>query len=234
MRIALLCAECAKATSGIGAWFTATIREDGLYTGKCPNGHDLLLATQTLPHEMLFDIALNAIVDRYHRDAVSSFAAAIERFFEYATRVIAKKRQVPAEKFTEAWKEVAQQSERQLGAYIFLWLVEFGSAPDLLSNSMTKLRNAVVHKGRLPERSDAIAFGEAAYKVIQEGVRKLRATHLDDMNKTMVEYMAPTVEKMGPRYPRGFQVTSTALNVIEDISTGYKPFGQILIERDIK
>jgi hypothetical protein len=71
--------------------FVDTIRADGLYTGKCPNGHDLLIGTQTRPHEMLFGIALNAIIDGYNREAVSSFAARMERYFEFAIRVFASK-----------------------------------------------------------------------------------------------------------------------------------------------
>ena len=77
----------------------ATIREGGLYTGKCPNGHDLLVTTQTLRHEMLFEIALNAIVDGYRREAISSFSAAVERFFEFAIRVLAKNRKLTPQIF---------------------------------------------------------------------------------------------------------------------------------------
>src|SRR5580704_6209511 len=112
MRTGLICPLCAEAAGGIGTFFVETIREDGLYTGKCPNGHDLLLATQTLPHEMLFEIALNAITDGYNREAVSSFAASMERFFEFAIRVIANKHSVPSNVLADAWKIVAKQSER--------------------------------------------------------------------------------------------------------------------------
>jgi hypothetical protein len=127
-----MCPECAKATGGIGTWLVETIREDGLYTGKCPQGHNLLFATQTLPHELLFEIALNAIADGYNREAVSSFTASMERFFEFAIRVIAKKHGVPDASFADAWTAVSKQSERQLGAYIFMYLVDFATPPRLL------------------------------------------------------------------------------------------------------
>jgi len=233
MRINLICPTCAQVAGGVGTWFVETIREDGLYTGKCPNGHDLLIGTQTLPHEMLFEIALNAIVDGYNREAVSSFAASMERYFEFAIRVFASKSGVTAGEFTEAWNTVSNQSERQLGAYIFLHLTEFGRPPHLLADKMTKLRNGVIHKGNLPDRSNAIKFGKAVHEVIQEGVRQLRSTLVDQVNKVLGEHVNQIAEKMGTTYPRTFQVTSTALNIIDDMSAGYKSFEQILHERRI-
>jgi hypothetical protein len=233
MRINLICPTCAQATGGVGNWFLETIRADGLYTGKCPNGHDLLIGTQTLPHEMLFEIALNAIIDGYNREAVSSFAASMERYYEFAIRVLASKSGVTADVFTKAWKTVSNQSERQLGAYVFLYLIEFGTPPHLIGEKMTKLRNGVVHKGNLPDRDDAIEFGKAVHEIIQEGVSQLRSTLVDQVNKVLGEHVNRIAEKMGTTYPRTFQVTSTALNIIDDISAGYKSFEQILNERGI-
>ncbi len=233
MRINLMCPTCAQAQGGIGKWFVDTIREDGLYTGKCPSGHDLLLGTQTLPHEMLFEIALNAIHDGYNREAISSFTAGMERFFEFAIKVMAAKHNVTPEAFTEAWKFVSKQSERQIGAYVFLYLLEFGARPFLLGNKMTELRNDVIHKGKLPDRAEAIAFGQGVYQVIQEAIRQLRSTHLDQVNAVLGQHVTKIAEKMGNKYPRTFQVTSTALNIIDDVTKGFKPFQKVVAERGI-
>jgi hypothetical protein len=228
-----MCPTCAEANGGVGTWFVDTIREDGLYTGKCPNGHDLLLATQTLPHEMLFEIALNAIRDGYNREAVSSFTASMERFFEFAIKVIAAKHGVAPDAFADGWKVISKQSERQIGAYVFLYLIEYGLGPSLLGNKMTELRNDVIHKGKLPDRKEALSFGQAVLEVIQESVRQLRGTLLEQVNAVLGQHVTKIAEKMGYTYPRTFQVTSTALNIIEDVTTGYKPFQQIAIERGI-
>ena len=233
MRINLICPECAQAAGGVGTWFVDTIRDDGFYDGKCPNSHDLFLGLQTLRHEMLFEIALNAIVDHYYREAVSSFAASMERYFEFAIRVIAKNRGVQVTAFDGAWKRIAKMSERQYGAYVFSYMLEFGTLPQLLNESLSKFRNDVIHNGLLPERKKALGFGEAVYGVIEEGIRQLRKTHLDFVNGVLGDHVAEVAEKMGSRYPRTFQVTSTALNVIDDTSGGYKPFGQLLGDRGI-
>jgi hypothetical protein len=233
MKIRLSCPDCAAANSGFGTWFVETIREDGLYTGKCPNGQDLLLATQTLPYEMLFEIALNAIGDGYYREAVSSFAASLERFFEFGIRVIARKCDVRTETFSVGRKIVAKQSERQFGAYVFLYIAEFKSVPQLISSKMTELRNDVIHKGKLPDKKEALAYGDAVYVAIQESVRQLRKTNSDQVAHILGEHVAKVSEKMGDKYPRTFQVTTTALNIIEDVSQGYKPFAQIRVERGL-
>lgn len=229
MRTKLICPVCAEA-SGVGTFFVETIRDDGLYTGKCPNSHDLLIATQTLRHEMLFEIALNAIIDGYFREAVSSFTASMERYFEFAIEVISSSRGVPPHQFEKAWKTVVNQSERQLGGYIFLYLAEYGTGPLLLTDKMVTFRNRVTHKGQLPSKAETVAFGKAVHEVIQEGIRKLRDTKLKDVNKALTTHVARIVEGMGDRYPRTCQVTPTALNVIQDISSGYKPFDQILVD----
>ena len=177
---------------------------------------------------MLFDIALNAIVDRYYRKSVSSFAASVERYYEFAIRVLAKNRHIAPDIFDTSWKMVAAQSERQLGAYVFLYTVSFGEVPVSLSTKMVQLRNNVIHKGALPNLPEVLSFGEASYDLIQKGIQKLRAACLDDVNNQLVENMRNTVDKLGNQFPRTTQVTPTALNVIQDISRGYRPFQQVL------
>jgi hypothetical protein len=233
MRTNIICQECSTANNGYAVFYVDTIREDGVYIGRCPKGHNNAVATQTLRHEMLFDIALNAIVDRYHREAVSSFAASVERYYEFAIRVMAKNRKITPEVFDNSWKSIAAQSERQLGAYVMLYALTFGQVPVILSPSMVELRNRVIHKGALPELRDVLAFGEASYGLIQKGIQKLRAACLQDVNAQLVEHMRTTIAKFGSQFPRSTQVTPTVLNVIDDISNGYLPFERILKARGI-
>jgi len=53
------------------------------------------------------------------------------------------------------------------------------------------------------------------------------------VNAVLKEHVGEIAQKMGTDYPRSFQVTPTALNVIEDISSGYTPFNQLLAKRGI-
>jgi hypothetical protein len=231
VRITLLCIQCFGATEDAAPVFLEAIRDDGLYSGKCPKGHDLLVATQTLRHEMLFEIALNAISDGYYREAVSSFAASSERFFEFAIRVITRNQGVQASVFDKAWKLADKHSERQLGAFLFLYVAHFSEFPRTLEEKTTGFRNKVIHKGLLPSKSDTIAFGREVYEVIQSGAQKLRASCLDDVNAELGAHVARIAGKTEGKHP-AVQVTTTALNIIEDISSGYKPFETLLVERE--
>ena len=228
MRINIICPQCSQATGGYAVFHVEEIREDGLYTGKCPNGHDLLVGTQTLPHEMLFEIALNAIVDGYRREAISSFSSSVERFYEFSLRVLAKHHKVDAGVFSQAWNIVNRQSERQLGAFVFLYTASFGEPPVTINTKMVELRNNVIHKGALPNNDDVLKFGASAYDVIQNGIKKLRDACIDDVNAALGDRVTEISSKMGSQYPRSFQVTPTALNVIEDISAGYKSFNDVI------
>jgi hypothetical protein len=234
VKINLTCSKCAAVNGGLATFFLETIQDDGLYAGACPEGHSLLIATQTLRHEMLFEIALNAIKDGYYREAVSSFAASVERYFEFAIRVISKKSEVSSKNFELAWKQVKSQSERQVGAYIFAYVMAFREMPCLRYEKMKEFRNEVIHKGLLPGKRKTLEFGCMAYEVIQEGIQKLRAECLDSVNTVLIEHVSGISEKMGTSYPRTFQVTTTALNVIEDTSLGYKPFDLLLRDRGLQ
>jgi hypothetical protein len=226
MRITLICPECSS--DGFARYFLDTIRDDGLYQGQCPKGHQFLVGTQTLRYEMLFDIALNAIRDRYYREAVSSFIASAERFYEFAIRVFARVHNLSPDLITNVWKQVSNQSERQYGAYVLLYTCHFQQLPTALSPKMVELRNNVIHKGILPDKEQSVRFGEEVYAVIQNGVQKLRAQYLNEVNAQLSEHVGAIGEKMGKQYPRSFMVTPTALNIIQDTSNGYKPFREII------
>jgi hypothetical protein len=228
MKIRVVCPQCSS--DGQARFFLESIRDDGLYTGKCPVGHDLLVATQTLRHEMLFEIALNAIRDGYFREAITSFTASAERFYEFAIRVFVKAANVSDDVFRIAWKVISAQSERQFGAYVFLYVSRYSKTPKILENRLVELRNKVVHKGYLPTKEEAINFGEGVYELIQRTVQALRENDLASVNAVLGEHVALVAQGMGTQYPRSFMVTPTALNITNDISSGYPHFQELLRE----
>jgi hypothetical protein len=232
MKTRIVCQECSAANQFVAVFFDETIRDDGVYLVHCPQGHQTTLMTQTLRHEMLFEIALNAIKDQYHREAISSFTGSMERFFEFAIRVLCRHRNVSAESLETCWNRAKKQSERQLGAYMFLYLAEFKKAPTLLPNSMIEKRNDVIHKGHLPNKGEALEFGNHVHTVIQDGIANLRSKCIGAVESVLCEQLTDRAksirETVGNAAPLSTQVSPTALNVIEDISSGYRPFSSIL------
>jgi hypothetical protein len=175
MRIYLSCMECLNLHGQPGSICIVELEDGGLYRKTCERGHETITALQQQQFEVLFDCGVYAIVDGYYRDAISSFTSALERFYEFYIELECHKHGVDAINFAPAWKHVSAQSERQFGAFIFLFLCENGKSPTLLKPDSVKLRNAVIHKGKFPTREQAILYGQEVSELIGKTLSDLRA-----------------------------------------------------------
>ena len=125
--------ECFQPTKNLdGKLYPAQLRDDAFYETRCEAGHTTSTVLQEHRFEWLSELAINAIIDGYYREAVASFAASLERFQEYSVRVIASKDGLTVDQFDNSWKYVVRHSERQLGAYIMSYCFEFQRVPPLL------------------------------------------------------------------------------------------------------
>ena len=110
---------------------------------------------------------------------MSSFAAALERFHEFYVRLQCDGYEVDEANLEAAWKHIASQSERQLGAFTLVYMLEHKKPPPVLRQSDVEFRNAVIHKGRVPTRERAIEFGERVVQIIMSILTPLRANAED-------------------------------------------------------
>ncbi|MDU9393398.1 hypothetical protein [Pseudomonas sp. zfem002] len=189
MEIMIPCAECARAVSMADNDFgpegvvlrsrTVHVQEHNLYRAVCPEGHQLVAILDNLPFELLFESGLEALVDGYLRESVSSFAAALERLYEFSIRVQLTAEKVEVDQLDLMWKSVAAQSERQLGMYIGLRTLKDGKQPALLSPSQSKFRNSVIHKGYFPDSKEAFDFGEVVFRLMLDEVLRLDESFKD-------------------------------------------------------
>jgi len=198
MIVRLFCPECALAATKklphavIDVLVPiARISDDGRYEVRCQAGHINTVFLDNVKFELLFEMGLNALLDGYPREAVSSFASSLERFYEFYWHVAMAHLAVPDEERTIAWKVVAKQSERQLGMFITAHLLLMKEAPALLNpNTKVKLRNDVIHGGYVPTREEAAAFGNSVMKLINRS--------LNDLRKAMPETLAATYKLLSP------------------------------------
>lgn len=131
MRISITCPECSKGREGefvADCWYVP-LNDSGAYKSLCPTGHQTAIILQQMRFEVLAETALQAILDGYYRDAVSSFAASLERFHEYYCQAVLLTRKIDGAKILESWKLVSSQSERQLGMFIALHLLDENQPP---------------------------------------------------------------------------------------------------------
>ena len=171
MRIEIGCNICSNDKSEEQSSFVSysrlcSVRDDGIYEFECPEGHRSTTVLRTPKHEVLFTIASNALLDGYLRESIASFAASLERFYEFVIRVICRSKSISQQDIEKCWKSVSKQSERQLGAFTILWFVEMGDPPNLLLDKMVELRNQVIHQGKVPTYQECIDFGKAVIDVI--------------------------------------------------------------------
>ncbi|MHB9098913.1 MAG: hypothetical protein ACYC5X_13945 [Syntrophales bacterium] len=154
---------------------------------------------QQLDFEILFQLGANAIADGYSRDAVGSFTASLERFYEFYIKLICTKHEMSVDLIENSWKKVSNQSERQLGAYIFLYAVENNEEPELLKPSDITFRNEVIHKGKIPSKDEAIKYGEKILKLINPVVYALNK----QTPKTITDYVSRHMASLRRKIPEG-------------------------------
>jgi len=171
MEVPLSCPVCSPHQPSF--YVQVLLKNDCVYEFECPSGH--FFTANILYHDFqkLFEVAVNALADDYYREAVVSFAASYERFMELSIRIIMKANGVDAENLESGWKAIARQSERQLGAYIFLFLREFNRRPQLLTDKHVQLRNKVIHQGYFPDRDECLKYGAEVLESIRSTIHAL-------------------------------------------------------------
>lgn len=191
------------------------VQTAGLYRGECPQGHVLVTYVDMQAFELLFESGMEAMADRYFREAVSSFAAALERYFEFAIKVLLADSGRDNETVAATWKAVASQSERQLGMYIGLYSGRFGKVPSILPNKMSEFRNGVIHKGHFPGSAETFKFGAAVYTIIMDGIAELRVAASSAVSTVrQAAYLEARKDKREGENPGmlGFSTTVSLMN----------------------
>lgn len=153
-----------------------------IYEFDCPNGHHNIIALRNPKFELLFESGILALKDGYYREAVTSFSASLERFYEFLTTAfLLPEIEKSPSGFQQAWKFFLNSSERQLGG-VFLLHYKIFNEPllafdigfikkhnlSLSGKEPVNFRNAVIHQGFIPSFKDVINYGDAIYKYIGE------------------------------------------------------------------
>jgi hypothetical protein len=133
---------------------------DGLALVECSAGHKTALLVQSSKFEMLLESGATALLEGFTLEACAGFSSALERFYEFALRVICHSRGMcdengnPSEAFAKTFAGMSRQSERQLGASMLLHAMEFGE-PYVPPAKLVEFRNNVIHRGEIPTLTDA-------------------------------------------------------------------------------
>ena len=194
--------------------------DNGIYHTQCPNGHDIVIITQAKKFEILFDLALHAFHDNYFMQAVSTASVAVERFLEFYIEVVSLKHNIDTKEFSESWAQVKNQSERQLGAFIFLFTIMNRRHPTLLGEKWNSFRNAVIHKGRLPNKKETRNYIEAVFYFIYENLKLLKTDMPTEVSKSIASELSKKASliQSGMDHSLITVAGGTTINASEEIS----------------
>ncbi len=169
----------------------AQVADDGKYEARCALGHVSKVFLDNIKFELLFEMGVNGLVDGYPREAVSSFASSLERFYEFYWHVVIEHLGIPNGIASTTWKIASKQSERQIGMFVTASLLLTKRKPDLLDpNTEVKFRNDVIHNGYIPSKAEAISFGNRVMQLINSS--------LDDLRKVAPNALTETYKRFSP------------------------------------
>ncbi|MDO4262595.1 MAG: hypothetical protein Q4C67_00170 [Deinococcus sp.] len=186
----VVCPHCGEAV-------LAEYAERLIYDLSCPHcERPFCLFVRRQKFEVLFELGTSALLAGYAREAVSNFAAALERCFEFYVRAYALEQAAgkglsleEAQAGLDAtWKLVDRQSERQSGMLALAYLLREGRPPEFLKPQAlgSEFRNAVIHRGALPRREEVEDYAAQVFGIIDRllselGEATLQVQALDEL-----------------------------------------------------
>jgi hypothetical protein len=92
---------------------------------------------------------------------------------------------------------MAKQSERQLGAFFLLRLLE--GKPTNWEEKRSSFRNNVIHQGYIPSSEEAIDYGQYILSFIQNTLKELNETSKESLQKAMFIHLTKNGAKLSDK-----------------------------------
>lgn len=178
------------------------LNEEGFYSFECPKKHTQWKFIHAHLFQILFDLGTLALSDSYTREAISSYAASLERFYEFIIKLIYIADEIEENKLDAILKNISNQSERQLGAFITLYSYKFNNVPKILNNNWRKFRNEVTHKGKIPKEKDSIKFGQIISDQIFDILFELKKYYGENIIGLIHKVYIYNINKIKEKYPQ--------------------------------
>lgn len=202
MKILTMCMECQRELGRPSFEpIIADYYEEALAYIHCSRGHKSAILLQSQKFEVLLESAANALIDGYTLEAASSLSSAYERFFEFAINVFCIRSNISKTLVEKTFKQVSRQSERQIGGFLFLYLVTFGRHYTL-NDEIPKTRNKIIHKGHIPTPDEVISFGELVYGEILAITNLIESELSSEVNEIIMATLQRRSEKIPEEIPR--------------------------------
>lgn len=157
--------------------------EDLIAICVCAHGHKFRVTHHSVLHfDLLTHTGLQAFSEAFYGESVMNLMAALENAFGYFCQVIFFSNGGSFEAFDEAWSALGKQSERRLGWFSAVWLLETGRV-FRMPGKRSQFRNDVIHNGVIPSQAQALDFGEWVIASLYDILEALKPKHEKSMTK---------------------------------------------------
>jgi hypothetical protein len=189
------------------------LRDDNLYQVVCHGGHENVIFLQNPKFELLFESGALAFLDGHAREAVSSIASALERFYEFYIRIISFEREISIDEYNKTWKLVKGASERQLGGFLFLYLFVEKQSPVFEFQKNSEFRNKVIHQGYIPSTDETMKYCEDVMNFILSTTKRLEENHADSLDRVIRYDLASLTSQSSSKHPTTTMALATIVRV---------------------
>jgi hypothetical protein len=175
MEYSILCTNCQiEGYESNFVKFKIIPNKENKYEYKCSRGHTINIKFQIQTFQLLFLNSIHALKNEYYYESFVSLVGCYERFLEFFIKIIWKSNGLTDDEIKSVWKNMSNQSERQLGSFISCYSLEFKTNPPILNSKVVSLRNNVIHKGIFPDKKDCIIYGDEVLNIIRPTLRILK------------------------------------------------------------
>ena len=183
MRISAVCAVCvdeqiAKKEQPRPTILEGALDDSGFARVNCPHGHESITVFDSRRYHILANSAARAYVDGYTNEVIAVIGTAVERAQEFYIKVSSRAKGLPADSIKSAWASISAQSERQLGAFYFMYLLDNESHLPTIRKHV-ELRNSVVHRGKIASDQECLVYATYSYDRILKIERVLTERFAD-------------------------------------------------------
>lgn len=231
MKTVIPCMKCLGQFNFPKTLILKEIPDNGIFHLRCEQGHETVTLLQQQKFELLFDLGLSALCDGYPREAITNFAASLERFYEFYIRFYCLKHNIDWEQLEKCWGIVRKQSERQYGAYVFLYMLEHPNSdfpfieekrPSKGMKPWKEFRNGVVHNGDFISEREAFEYGELVYDFLSEQVNELLKNDGENISKTVSYCLQSTHSRAMKENPCLNSIGALCMPTVISLSSGLK------------
>lgn len=170
MKVIAACPTCIHEQSKNGKQprfnlIAGELDDNGSIHVKCQHEHYGIVVYNERRYSVLVKSAARAFLDGYTNEVVAVMSSALERVYEFYIRVSCAAKGTSPQAFEAAWRVVASQSERQLGALQFLHLLDHGHHLSV-DPVIPQTRNKVVHQGHIIREASALDYAERVFAIV--------------------------------------------------------------------